>query len=514
MTLQFEILQPGKEEAHLVMEWRNDPETRANSFHTQVKEWDPFWKEFLEEYFAFPALPPLFILHQGKRVGFLRFRPVEHPKGDLARRACDISIQIAPTERQQGLGVQALKDIQPWLEKRGYDDVVAEIKVENIKSQGAFEKAGFRLLAKTEKEVEGVSIPFLRYILALTPTQKKAIFIIAEAGSNWRAGSPEKDLEQAYALIDAAADAGADAVKFQTFTAEGTYVPNAGPSDYLSHAGIRQEITEIFKEITLPHAMLPKLAEKCRARGIEFMSSTFSADDFAAVDPYVKRHKMGSYEIGHLRLLELTGRSGKPLILSTGGATEEEIAWAVDTFFKNGGKDLTLMQCTARYPAPLSSLHLRAIEWLERRFKLPIGFSDHSREPWVAPVAATALGAVMIEKHFTLDNRLKGPDHAFAILPGELKALVQAVRQAEKTLGSFVKCIDPEELELRSYAHRGIQAIRPIQKGELFREGENVAILRPGKQLKGVHPKYIDALQGKPAKRSIPLGDGLQEGDW
>jgi sialic acid synthase SpsE len=318
---------------------------------------------------------------------------------------------------------------------------------------------------------------------------------------------------QALALIDAAAAAGADAVKFQTFTAEGTYVPNAGASDYLSQAGIRQEITKIFKDMTLPHAMIPVLAAHCQARGIEFMSSYFSPEDFKAVDPFVRRHKIGSYEIGHLRLLELAASSGKPLILSTGGATEEEIAWASEIFWKNGGEQLILMQCTARYPAPLSALHVRAIPWMRARFNVPVGFSDHSREPLIAPLCAVAQGAVAIEKHFTLDNSLKGPDHAFAITPPELKELVQSIRGAEKVLGSPVKFVDPEENELRDYAHRGVQAIRAIQKGDVLREGDNIAILRPGKQLKGVHSKYITEMEGKKARNPIALGQGIQNGD-
>lgn len=340
------------------------------------------------------------------------------------------------------------------------------------------------------------------------------VFIIAEAGSNWRAGSSARDRRMAKALIDAAAEAGADAVKFQTYRADKVYVPNAGDSDYLSKNGIKQSIVDIFKHLEMPYDMIPMLAAYCQKRKIEFMSSIFSEEDFRAVNPHVRCHKIASYEISHVRLLDAAARSKKPLILSTGAATLDEIDWAVGRFRRAGGRDLSLMQCTAKYPAPLDALNLKAIPTLISRYGLPVGFSDHSREPFVGPVAAVALGARLIEKHYTMDNRLPGPDHAFAITPPELKALVRAVRDAEKALGTDVKAVLPEEEELRHYARRSLQATRPIRAGERFAEGENFDILRPGKQRQGVHPKFIGAVEGKKSRRNIPLGDGIRRGDF
>ena len=167
------------------------------------------------------------------------------------------------------------------------------------------------------------------------------VFIIAEAGSNWRVGSPGRDMKQAKQLIDAAAEAGADAVKFQTYRAETVYVPNAGMSDYLTKNGIRKSIIEIFRDLEMPYEMVPPLAAYCKKKGIEFMSSVFAEQDFNAVDPYVKRHKIASYEISHARLIERCARSKKPLILSTGAATLEDIDWAVRHFKKSGGRDLS-----------------------------------------------------------------------------------------------------------------------------------------------------------------------------
>ena len=179
-----------------------------------------------------------------------------------------------------------------------------------------------------------------------------------------------------------------------------------------------------------------------------------------------------------------------------------------------GGRDLSLMQCTAKYPAPLEALNLKAVTTLASRYKIPVGFSDHSRDPITAPIAAVALGASLIEKHFTIDNDLPGPDHAFAITARELKIMVRAIRDAEKTLGDGKKIVLPEEEELRFYARRGLQATRDIQTGEKFIEGKNFSILRPGKQRQGIHPKFITKLEGKISKRKILKGDGIQKNDF
>ena len=343
---------------------------------------------------------------------------------------------------------------------------------------------------------------------------KNKVFIIAEAGSNWRCGTLARDINMAKSLIDVASEAGADAVKFQTYKPETVYVPNAGDSDYLSEAGIKESIAEIFQDLSMPYEMIPQLAEYCVKRNIQFMSTPFSIADAKAVDPYVTMHKIASYEISHSRLIEFVAKTGKPLILSTGGATYEDIEWAINHFYKNGGKTISLMQCTAKYPAPLSTLNLKVIPDFINRFNVPVGLSDHSRDPIIGPIGAVALGATMIEKHFTLHNKLPGPDHSFAITPDELKQMVKAIRNIEQALGSGSKGIQAEERELREYAQRSIQAIKEINKGAILCEGVNIDILRPGKQNQGLHPKYLFEIEGKKTTRDICAGDGIQKGDY
>lgn len=342
---------------------------------------------------------------------------------------------------------------------------------------------------------------------------KSKIFVIAEAGSNWKAGTAKQDLRRAFDLIDGAKSAGADAVKFQTYRADTVYVSNAGSSDYLSKNGIRRSITDIFRELEMPYSMIPKIAAYAAKKGIHFMSSAFSVEDFAAVDPYVRIHKIASYEITHPRLIQAAARCRKPLILSTGAATLDDIDWALHVFRRAGGRKVSLMQCTAKYPAPFSSLNLAAIPALIRRYRVPVGLSDHSLDPVTAPVAAVALGATLIEKHFTLDRKLKGPDHAFAVTVPELGALVRAVRGCEASLGSGRKEVLPEERELLAYAQRAVQATRDIAKGEELQEGVNVAVLRPGKQKKGAHPRHLARMEGRRASRFIAAGSGVGEKD-
>ena len=244
------------------------------------------------------------------------------------------------------------------------------------------------------------------------------------------------------------------------------------------------------------------------------MSTPFSVNDAKAIDPFVLRHKIASFEISHLRLIEFLAGTNKPLILSTGASTLDEIEWAVNYFYDNGGKDISLLHTISKYPAPLSSLNLKIISELEKKFNVPVGFSDHSRSPTIGPITAVSLGGKIIEKHFTLNNNLPGPDHSFALTPIELKNMVEAIRGCELVLGSNQKTILPEEFELREFAHRGIQSIKEIKENDIFKEGENIDILRPGKQKQGIHPKYLKQLSGKKSKRNISQGEGIIQGDW
>jgi len=512
-SISFETCLPLEDHARLVMAWRNDPITLSMFYHHQPKVWDAFWPEFRHSYFIDAAHPgPLFALYKSERIGFLHFKPIPHPQGN-AGIAVDISINLAPNARGQGLGARVLKAALEHLNNAGIDSVYAEILEKNAASIKAFESAGFHSLGSATKTISdtGETHAIVRYLVELSPTywRRNKVYVIAEAGSNWRMGTPLRDSAMARALIDVAIESGADAVKFQTYKPESVYVANAGQSNYLAEAGISEDIQDIFADLSMPYEMLEDLADYCRKGGIDFMSTPFSPADFAAIDPFVAVHKIASYEISHIHLLRLAARSGKPLVLSTGASNEDDIAWAVETFHAEGGRDLCLLQCTAKYPAPISSLNLRAIPWLRQRFTVTAGLSDHSRDPTVGPVNAVALGARVIEKHYTLNNRLPGPDHSFALTPSELSLMVREIRKAEDALGDGIKQVLNMEKELAAYARRGIQATKAIKADDTLTEGENFAILRPGQQKLGLHPRYLDQIEGHKALRAIEPGEGL-----
>ena len=449
-------------------------------------------------------LPPLCVVSEGKVLGEIHFHRTGAANGGAGESA-ELSVAACDSRPEMWL-TAVLKDIEHYVRR------VGTVSTLLIRPAAA---AGDRLVAALAAAgyVDAKAGTFKLDLIA-EYWRRGGVFVIAEAGSNWRMGSPERDLAMAQALINVAVEAGADAVKFQTFRPETVYVAEAGASDYLADAGIKQSIRDIFADIAMPYDMLPKLADYARSRGIEFMSTAFSPADFAAVDPLVKVHKIASYEISHIRLIELAARSGKPTVMSTGAATLDDVAWAVGHYHRSGGKDLCLMQCTAKYPAPLDTLRLATIPELQRMFGVSVGLSDHSREAVVGPLAATAIGARVIEKHFTLDNRLPGPDHPFALTPEELADLVAAVRGASAARGHGVKEVLDAEMELAAFAQRGLQAIAEIKPGDILTEDQNIAILRPGKQTKGIHPRNLQRIVGRRAARAIPPGQGIRDGDW
>ena len=339
------------------------------------------------------------------------------------------------------------------------------------------------------------------------------IFVIAEAGSNWKCGSYEEDLNQSKKLIKVAANAGADAVKFQTYRPETTYVSNPGSSDYLSKIGSTQDVAKIFDEYSMPYEMIPELVKSCKEENIMFMSTPFSIQDAEIIDQHVSIHKIASFEINHVRLIDFLAKTNKPIIISTGASTYDEIDFCVKRIQNNGNNKIILLQCTSKYPCPIESLNLSVIPKMKSRYNLPVGFSDHSTDPIIAPIMSLGLGATVIEKHFTLDRSLPGPDHSFALIPSELQSMVDAIRKSQYMFGVGIKEILDVEKELRSFATRSIQAITNISKGEVLREGINFEILRSGNCTRGAEPRFLENINGKIALKDIKKDEGITEYD-
>lgn len=337
----------------------------------------------------------------------------------------------------------------------------------------------------------------------------KHTFVIAEAGSNWKIGSLNDDISQAKQLILSAANAGADAIKFQTFKSKTVYAQDAGQIDYLSNKNTNSSINELFDDLSMPYEMIPELSSFCNKHKIIFMSTAFSVEDAKHLDPYVKIHKVASYEINHVRLIEFLARTKKPILISTGASSYNEIDFAIKKIKENGNVKIALLQCTAKYPAPIDSLNLNVIPALKSKYGLPVGFSDHSLDPVVGPLLSVGLGATIVEKHFTMNKSLTGPDHMFALDPDELKLMIDSIRNADAAKGNSIKEVLNVELELQKFATRSIQATKNIFKGDILSEGENFDILRPGNRIRGLDARFLDIVNGKKATKDISIGDGI-----
>jgi len=335
-------------------------------------------------------------------------------------------------------------------------------------------------------------------------------FVIAEAGANWRfCPDQKKNYGQALKLIDIAKAAGADAVKFQVYRADKLYVGTAGKAGYLKK---ERPIYDIIKDMELPYEWLSGLKKHCDKRGILFLATPFdegSARELGSVG--VAAYKIASYTISYLPFLKFLARSGKPIILSTGASSLADIDRAVEAIRGEGNDSIALMQCTAKYPAPLETINLRSIPYLKERYGVPAGLSDHSREPYAAPLGAVTLGANIIEKHFTVSNDLEGPDHAFAVLPEELAGLISGIRGVEKALGDGKKYVLSEEQELYDFCRRKIYAAKTIKAGEILTR-DNIVSLRPGRAEKGIDSSEFDAVLGKKARTGIKKDQAIKKG--
>ncbi len=322
-------------------------------------------------------------------------------------------------------------------------------------------------------------------------------FIIAEAGSNHN-----RDFKQAKRLIDVASEAGADAVKFQTFSAEKLYSKKTPTMSYLKKNKLLKKdetVWDLLKRLELPREWHKDLAKYCKEKKIIFLSTPF---DLEAVDQLeevgMPAYKIASYEITHLPLLKRVAETDKPIILSTGMADLSDIETALDVIYKTGNRNVILLHCAINYPPKFEDLNLRAIQTMKQAFQLPVGFSDHTMGI-TADIAAVALGACAIEKHYTTSRKLDGPDHSFAVEPEELKAMVRGIREAEKALGSPVKKRTQAEEEMYKLGRRSLVAAKRINRGSVI-QPDMIDVKRPGF---GIPTKLMDVVVGKKAKVDI-----------
>lgn len=322
-------------------------------------------------------------------------------------------------------------------------------------------------------------------------------YVIAEAGANHN-----RDLGIALELIDAAAAAGADAVKFQTYTGTDLYSSRTPRFEYLKDDRSPQELLDA---IALPREWHRQLAEHAVARGIHFFSSPFdraAVDELAALG--VPAMKIASFELVDLGLIAYAAATGIPIIMSTGMATYGEIEDALGAVAGAGNPHVALLRCASLYPAPPEIMNLRAMATMRRAFGVPVGLSDHTTGIATATGAA-ALGMDVLEKHFTLDRGLEGPDHPFALEPGELTALIAAVREVETAMGNG-RLTGPSDLEageMYRNARRSVVAAVEIPAGTTI-TAEMLTVKRPGY---GIAPKHLELVVGRVAKVDVPFDE-------
>ncbi len=331
---------------------------------------------------------------------------------------------------------------------------------------------------------------------------KNSTFIIAEAGVNHNG-----KLDLAYKLCDAVKESGADAVKFQTWKTEEIITKSVDQAEYQSaNIGKSQSQYEMLKELELSYKDFEKIKKHCDDIGILFLST---ADETQSLDFLLELGlpliKIGSGDITNIPFLKYTASKNKPIILSTGMSYLSDVDLAYRTLKDAGADDITILHCTTNYPCPYDAVNLQAMRTLADAFKCPVGYSDHTIGDEV-PVAAVALGASVIEKHFTLDTAMDGPDHAASTMPKDFKRMVQKIRNIEKALGNGIKQPSRAEKEISKVVLKRIVASKTISTGDVF-SVDNLAVKRSES---GLSPHMWDSILGQKAHKTFNFDEGIE----
>ncbi len=331
--------------------------------------------------------------------------------------------------------------------------------------------------------------------------RKDGVYIIAELSANH-----VQDFNIAVKTIEAMKVSGADAVKLQTFTPESMTL-NSNKSWFQTQSDslwAGQSLFDLYKKAETPWSWHAKLQELAVNLGLDFFSSPFDETAVERLESLnVPAYKIASFEITDIPLIKKVAQTGKPIIISTGIALEEDIELAVNTIREKGNNQIALLKCTSAYPSPYSEINLKAIPFLAKKYNVIPGLSDHTQGISV-PVTAVALGARIIEKHFILDKSIPSVDRDFSLDPSEFKEMVNAVRQTEQALGKETLELTPKALQARN-SRRSLFVVKDLKKGDILTR-DNVRSLRPGN---GLHPKYYDHINGKSVNQDIPEGTPL-----
>ncbi|MCV3373788.1 N-acetylneuraminate synthase [Campylobacter lari] len=329
----------------------------------------------------------------------------------------------------------------------------------------------------------------------------ESVVVIAEAGVNHNG-----DLNLAKKLIEVASEAGADYVKFQTFRTELCISKNAQKAEYqLKTTSHEESQFDMIKKLELSKQDHEVLIEHCKKCNIKFLSTAFDLESIdLLVELGVEIFKIPSGEITNLPYLKKIAKLNKNIILSTGMASLGEIEMALDVLTDNGTQrnKITILHCNSEYPTPFKDVNLKAMQTIKEAFKLPVGYSDHTLG-MIIPIAAVAMGACVIEKHFTLDKNMQGPDHLASLNPDELKTMVQSIRELEQALGNGIKKPSESETKNINIGRKSLVAASPIKKGDFFTE-KNLGVKRPGN---GISPMEWDNIIGKVAEKNFDIDE-------
>jgi len=334
----------------------------------------------------------------------------------------------------------------------------------------------------------------------------KRTFIIAEAGVNHNG-----ELNLAYQLINEAIEAGADAIKFQTYKTDKLVTRSAKKAEYQKKSEwVNQTQFQMLKQLELSYGEFEELFEYCKDKKIQFISSPFDIESVDLLDRLgVSLFKIGSGEITNKKLLQHIASKNKPVILSTGMSTLDEVIIAIQWILERAHVSITLLHCNSDYPSKYEDINLQAMQTIKDATKLKVGYSDHSKGIEI-PIAAVAMGAEVIEKHFTLDKKMDGPDHSSSLNPKELSAMVSAIRNVEMAIGNGSKSPSASELKNRESVRKSLIVNKDIIAGTKLSE-ELIEIKRPGK---GIAPQNIDYVIGMHVTKDVSKDTCLQWSDF
>lgn len=481
----FNLRKVTNDDIRLLFDWSNDNDVRANAINSNPITWDEhviWFDERLNNTSTY-----IYILTNLKHdVGVVRF--------DKKLDNFIISYSIDKNYRGQGLGLFILQEgLKKISEIFNNPCIVAYVKEDNIASNKLFVKIGFNL---NKKEIIN-DINFNIY----TNKMKKIPFIIAEMS-----GNHNQSLDRALAIVDAAAEAGAHALKLQTYTADTITMKNVYTIVDKKSLWAGRDLYDLYQEAHTPWEWHKAIFDRAKEKGIICFSTPFdetAVDFLEELDAPI--YKVASFEVNHIPLLKYIAKTGKPVIISVGASTLQEIELAIKTLKDNGCNDLTILKCTSTYPASPEDTNLLTIPDMAKLFNCKVGLSDHTMGIGVS-IAAVALGAEVIEKHFCLNRDEGGVDSAFSLEPQELKSLVEELERAYLSLGKVNYDILPAEENSRIFK-RSIYASEDIKIGDKF-TCDNMKIVRPSF---GLEPKYFESQLGKISNKYFKKGEPITE---